>query len=126
MGGFCKWRKELPGQLFYSTGIPVSLWIMRKGKGNATKGKILFIDARNLSLLKLEELNASFHKFLIVGVPVPYQKDWENRTYTTKLIDFTNPEANDFTVINQYTVIEYKNKRPDLMFHQWLPCISIS
>ena len=34
--------------ILYSTGIPVSLWIMRKGKGDATKGKILFIDARNL------------------------------------------------------------------------------
>lgn len=38
----------LPGQLFYSTGIPVSLWIMRKGKMNATKGKVLFIDARKM------------------------------------------------------------------------------
>ncbi|MBR5384443.1 MAG: SAM-dependent DNA methyltransferase [Bacteroidales bacterium] len=36
----------LPPQLFYSVAIPVSLWIMRKGK-NANKGKILFIDARN-------------------------------------------------------------------------------
>ena len=39
---------SMPGQLFYSTGIPVSLWIMRKGKSPAAKGKILFIDARNL------------------------------------------------------------------------------
>lgn len=39
---------SMPGQLFYSTGIPVSLWIMRKGKSDASKGKILFIDARNL------------------------------------------------------------------------------
>ena len=39
---------SLPSQLFYSVTIPVSLWIMRKGKtGNAT-GKILFIDAKNL------------------------------------------------------------------------------
>lgn len=70
---------------------------------------------KNLGLLKLEDLNASFHKYLIEGVPIPYQKDGENRTYTVKLIDFTNPEANDFKVINQYTVIEYKNKRPDLI-----------
>lgn len=39
---------SLPGQLFYSTPIPVSLWIMRKGKNEKTKGKILFIDARKL------------------------------------------------------------------------------
>lgn len=38
----------MPGQLFYSTGIPVSLWILRKGKNENTKGKMLFIDARNL------------------------------------------------------------------------------
>lgn len=39
---------SLPNQLFYSTPIPVCLWIMRKGKSVETKGKILFIDARNL------------------------------------------------------------------------------
>jgi type I restriction enzyme M protein len=38
----------MPGQLFYSTGIPVCLWIMRKGKNENTKDKVLFIDARNL------------------------------------------------------------------------------
>lgn len=42
---------SLPGQLFYSTGIPVSLWIMRKGKNEHTKGKTLFIDARKLGFM---------------------------------------------------------------------------
>lgn len=51
---------SLPGQLFYSTGIPVSLWIMRKGKVDTTKGKILFIDARKLGFMvdrKVRELS---------------------------------------------------------------------
>ena len=51
---------SLPGQLFYSTGIPVSLWILRKGKNENTKGKILFIDARNLGHMidrKVRELS---------------------------------------------------------------------
>lgn len=39
---------SLPGQLFYSTPIPVSLWILRKGKKQNSLGKILFIDARSL------------------------------------------------------------------------------
>lgn len=39
---------SLPSQLFYSVAIPVSLWIMRKGKQGNSKGKVLFIDARNL------------------------------------------------------------------------------
>lgn len=42
---------SLPGQLFYTTGIPVSLWILRKGKSEAAKGKILFIDARKLGYM---------------------------------------------------------------------------
>ncbi len=51
---------SMPGQLFYSTGIPVSLWIMRKGKSDAAKGKVLFIDARNLGFMvdrKVKELS---------------------------------------------------------------------
>ena len=39
---------SLPNQLFYSTTIPVSLWIMRKGKNVNTSGKVLFIDAQGL------------------------------------------------------------------------------
>lgn len=70
---------------------------------------------KNLGLLRLEELNASFHKYVIEGVPIPYQKDGESRTYTVRLIDFDNPDNNDFKVVNQYTVIEYKNKRPDII-----------
>ena len=39
---------SMPSQLFYSVTIPVSLWIMRRGKNEKTRGKILFIDAQNL------------------------------------------------------------------------------
>lgn len=43
----------LPDKLFYSTGIPVSLWILNRNKKTNPKyrireGEILFIDARNL------------------------------------------------------------------------------
>ncbi|GEK88624.1 type I restriction enzyme M protein [Alkalibacterium putridalgicola] len=37
---------SMPGQLFYSTPIPVSLWIINKNKKR--KSKTLFIDARSL------------------------------------------------------------------------------
>ena len=37
---------SMPGKLFYSTGIAVSLWIINKNKKR--KGKTLFIDARSL------------------------------------------------------------------------------
>jgi type I restriction enzyme M protein len=52
----------LPGQLFYSTQIPVSLWFLNRDKGNghtrpgtptwrARRGEVLFIDARKLGAM---------------------------------------------------------------------------
>ena len=39
----------LPSQLFYSTGIPVSLWFLSRNKQQA--GTTLFIDARNMGTM---------------------------------------------------------------------------
>ena len=45
----------LPGQLFYSTQIPVCLWFLARGRSNGRfrdrRGKSLFIDARKLGAL---------------------------------------------------------------------------
>ncbi|KFI45200.1 type I restriction-modification system subunit M [Bifidobacterium boum] len=51
----------LPDKLFYSTGIPVCLWIINKDKHNHAEetGKVLFVDARELGTLvtrKMREL----------------------------------------------------------------------
>lgn len=49
----------MPSQLFYATGIPCCLWIMRRNKNENNKKKILFIDARNLGTMidrKVREL----------------------------------------------------------------------
>ncbi len=79
---------------------------------------------RDFGLLKLEDTNAAFHKYLIEGIPVNYRVNGELRTYTVKLIDFADPEKNEFHVVNQYTVIEYKNNRPDvLVFVNGIPLV---
>lgn len=39
----------MPGQLFYGTQIPASLWILSKQK--AQPGKVLFVDARSLGTM---------------------------------------------------------------------------
>ena len=44
----------MPGQLFYSTGIPVCLWILDKKK--AQTGKTLFIDAREMGTMVSRKL----------------------------------------------------------------------
>ncbi|MDO4324086.1 MAG: class I SAM-dependent DNA methyltransferase [Lachnospiraceae bacterium] len=38
----------MPGNLFYNTGIPVSLWFINKAKRGNECGKILFVDAREM------------------------------------------------------------------------------
>lgn len=44
----------MPGQLFYSTQIPVSLWIINKSKNQS--GKTLFVDAREMGTMVTRKL----------------------------------------------------------------------
>ena len=69
----------LPDKLFYSTGIPVSLWILNRNKDTNPKyrsreGEILFIDARNLGKMvdrthrelsneEIKKIADTYHKY---------------------------------------------------------------
>jgi type I restriction enzyme R subunit len=61
--------------------------------------------------------NRAFHKMLIDGVSVEYQrKDGSIAGDHARLLDFENPENNEFLAINQFTVIEgQQNRRPDIV-----------
>ncbi len=72
---------------------------------------------KNLGFIKLAEVNQAFHKLLVEGVLVPYKNGDEQKTFQVKLIDFENVYVNDFRVVNQYTIIEYKTKRPDIILY---------
>ncbi len=65
----------------------------------------------------LIEENRRIHKYLVEGVPVEfYGEDGVIKGDHVKLIDFDDPDANDWLIVNQYTVIENKvNRRPDLV-----------
>ena len=71
--------------------------------------------------------NEAFHRMLTEGIKVSYQKDGNSRGDLVWLIDFKNPENNDFLVTNQFTVIENDiNKRPDIiLFVNGLPLVVI-
>ena len=71
--------------------------------------------------------NETFHRMLTEGIKVGYQKDGYNRGDLVWLIDFKNPENNDFLVANQFTVIENNiNKRPDvILFVNGLPLVVV-
>ncbi|WP_323721810.1 type I restriction endonuclease subunit R [Acetomicrobium sp.] len=71
--------------------------------------------------------NEAFHRMLTEGVNVSYNRDGIERGDLVWLIDFNNPENNDFLVVNQFTVIENNiNKRPDVViFVNGLPLVVI-
>ena len=71
--------------------------------------------------------NETFHRFLTEGVKVTYQKDGNQRGDLVWLIDFENPENNEFVVANQFTIVENgNNKRPDvLLFVNGIPLVVI-
>ena len=71
--------------------------------------------------------NETFHRLLTEGVTVSHQQDGNERGSLVSLIDFANPENNDFAVVNQFTVIEnHQNKRPDLiLFVNGIPLVVI-
>ena len=69
------------------------------------------------------EENRRIHALITEGVTVEYRS--EDRIIGEKvwLIDFENPDANDWLVVNQFTLIEgRKNRRPDVvLFVNGLP-----
>jgi type I restriction enzyme, R subunit len=68
--------------------------------------------------------NRGFHQMLRDGMPVEYRReDGSIAGDHVRLIDFDNPDANDWLAVNQFTVIEdQNNRRPDIvLFVNGLP-----
>lgn len=87
-----------------------------------------FKKALRTTTINLFENNQSFHQMLTEGIDVKFGiGDGKSKTDKVWLIDFANPENNEFVAINQFTVIEnYNNKRPDIvLFVNGLPLVVI-
>lgn len=71
--------------------------------------------------------NEAFHRLLTEGVPVSTYQDGIERGERVWLVDFEDPWNNEFTVVNQFTIIEGgHNRRPDvLLFVNGLPLVII-
>ena len=64
----------------------------------------------------LIENNKIFHRYISEGVNVVYRdKDGNERGDHIYLFDFDDHQNNDFLVVNQFTVEEQRNRRPDLV-----------
>ncbi|MGL4392092.1 MAG: type I restriction endonuclease [Fusobacteriaceae bacterium] len=77
----------------------------------------------------LLKANETFHKMLVEGVPISPYTDLNGNKFAggnVLLIDFENPENNNFMVVNQFTVVERDNRRPDIiLFVNGLPLVLI-
>jgi type I restriction enzyme, R subunit len=84
--------------------------------------KVLRSDSPNLY-----QNNYQFHKYLTEGVDVEYRTRDRIAGDKVWLLDYENPEQNEFLVVNQFTVIEGNvNKRPDvILFVNGLPLVVI-
>ena len=70
--------------------------------------------------------NKQFTKYLLEGVSVPINENGETRYKTIKIVDFNNISNNTFKAINQYTIIEHSEKRPDIIiFVNGLPLVVV-
>lgn len=69
--------------------------------------------------------NRLFHRLLVSGVPVQYQKDGETRGDFVRLIDWTDVRANEWLAINQFSIQGPKHtRRPDIiLFINGLPLV---
>jgi len=65
----------------------------------------------------LTQNNRNFQQYLLEGMPVEYaDKNDKKQTDHVQLIDFHNPDNNQFLVVNQFTVKGTKmNRRPDVV-----------
>lgn len=79
---------------------------------------------KNFESGSLLQKNRVFTDYLQNGVPVKYWEQNEERSGLVYLVDYQHPNNNRFTAINQWTVIDNSEKRPDVvLFVNGLPLV---
>ena len=71
--------------------------------------------------------NRAFHRVLVTGVPVQYQKDGETRGDFVRLVDWQDTGRNEWLAVQQFTVKGPRHtRRPDIiLFINGLPLVLI-
>ena len=80
---------------------------------------------QHLGLPALLSANRAFHKLLVNGVPVQYQRDGETVGDFVRLVDWARPGKNEFWAVNQFTIKgPHHTRRPDIvLFINGLPLV---
>ena len=100
--------------MFLPDVLPTALARINKElPGAAIQEAILKLS--NIEGGSLEQRNETFTDYLQSGVEVRYFDGKEERDDIVRLLDFNEPENNTFHVVNQWTFVEYSEKRPDVI-----------
>jgi len=59
--------------------------------------------------------NERLHRLLVGGVPVEHRVDGAVRTSLVWLVDWDDPDNNDWLAVNQFSVVGAKTRRPDVV-----------
>ncbi|AVS63811.1 DEAD/DEAH box helicase [Paracidovorax avenae] len=84
-----------------------------------------FKQVQDLGTPVLLSANRHFHRLLVGGVPVQYQKDGETRGDFVRLVDWGNAQANEWLAVNQFSLKgPHHTRRPDIiLFLNGLPVV---
>jgi type I restriction enzyme R subunit len=82
---------------------------------------------QDLGIPALLSANRAFYKLLVNGVPVQYQLNGETRGDFVRLVDWAQPQRNEFWAVNQFTIKgPHHTRRPDIvLFINGLPLVLI-
>lgn len=94
--------------------LPAALARINKELPNAAIQEAI-LKLSNIEGGNLEQRNETFTDYLQSGVEVRYFDGKEERNDIVRLLDFDEPENNTFHVVNQWTFVEYSEKRPDVI-----------
>ena len=109
--------------VFLPDVLPDALARINKGLPSAAIDEAI-LKISNVEGGTLEQRNETLNDYLQSGVEVRYFDGEQDRDEIVRLLDFDDPGNNDFHVVNQWTFVEYSEKRPDvIVFVNGMPLV---
>lgn len=103
--------------------FPAALRRINKGLPQAAIEEAV-LKLHNIEGGTLEQRNEMFNDYLQSGVEVHFFDGKAEHDDIVRLLDFDDPDNNDFHVVNQWTFVEYSEKRPDvIIFVNGMPLV---
>ncbi len=100
--------------VFLSGILEDALARINKGLPSAAIDEAI-LKIKNVEGGTLEQRNETFSDYLQSGVEVRFFDGERERDDIVRLLDFDDPDNNDFHIVNQWTFVEYSEKRPDVI-----------